>query len=313
MKLSQLVDYLQKLDNFDVAIARQSLYQDLGPILYQIQNDAIQYTDLSTNLAKDYENILSRTTEFSNTVNEVKNSIRLQIAYMEPVYFENSIELFKEMQSNDTDEYLLNKTFALSEELQQFIKGRICLRSDWHYPGLIVRPAKESWIDDMVALDPLYVVDESEGLFEPIKNKFNSVYLNRLRMLVIDKYAETDMLTQLPDQQIAFALIYNFFNYRTLDYIKQFLTELYNKIRPGGIVAMTFNNCDRTGAVDLVERSFACYTPGSRIKAIAESMGFEIVFSYDINAAATWVELMRPGKLDSLRGGQALAKPVARS
>jgi hypothetical protein len=313
MKLSQLVDYLQQLDKFDVAIARQSLYQDLVPTLYQIQNSSIQYTDLTVKLAKDYENILSTTAEFENTVNEIKNSIRLQIAYTEPAYFADSFELYKEMRDNDSDEYLLDRTFTLSEELQQFLKGRICLRSDWHYPGLIVRPAKESWIDDMVALDPLYVVDESEGLFEPIKNKFNSVYLNRLRMLVIDKYAETDMLTQLPDQQIAFALIYNFFNYRTLDYITKFLSELYAKIRPGGVVAMTINDCDRTGGVGLVERKFACYTPGSRIKAIAESMGFEIVFSYDINAAATWVELMRPGKLDSLRGGQALAKPVARS
>ena len=76
-------------------------------------------------------------------------------------------------------------------------------------------------------------------------------------------------------------------------------------------MAFTFNDCDRAGGVELVERHFMCYTPGSMIVALCESLGFEIQQRYQIDASNTWLELQRPGELTSLRGGQSLAKIVA--
>jgi hypothetical protein len=80
---------------------------------------------------------------------------------------------------------------------------------------------------------------------------------------------------------------------------------------------ITINDCDRDKAVDLVERHFCCYTPGSLVEHMVQSIGFEIEFKWHHDGPSTWLELRRPGQLHTLRGGQTLAKilpkPVAES
>jgi hypothetical protein len=78
-------------------------------------------------------------------------------------------------------------------------------------------------------------------------------------------------------------------------------------------LAMTFNDCDYWQGVALVERYYSCYTPGFLVKELATSLGYEIEFSYNNNTNITWLELKKPGKLQSLRGGQTLAKTVVKS
>jgi hypothetical protein len=40
-------------------------------------------------------------------------------------------------------------------------------------------------------------------------------------------------------------------------------------------------------------------------------MGFEIIFEHSGQGNITWLELKKPGEIQSIRGGQALAKIVA--
>jgi hypothetical protein len=47
------------------------------------------------------------------------------------------------------------------------------------------------------------------------------------------------------------------------------------------------------------------------IYAYLEELGFKITQRQEITTAVTWVEATKPGKLTSIRGGQALAKIVA--
>jgi hypothetical protein len=90
-----------------------------------------------------------------------------------------------------------------------------------------------------------------------------------------------------------------------------YLADIYRKLKPGGVVALTFNDCDRWGGVELAERHFMCYTPGTMLISLAQSLGFEIQQRYDIDNSNTWLEMRRPGELTSVRGGQSLAKIVA--
>jgi predicted methyltransferase len=114
----------------------------------------------------------------------------------------------------------------------------------------------------------------------------------------------------LPDNQFGFCLVYNFFNYKPQEIINQYLTEIYQKLKPGGVVAFTFNDCDHSGAAALAERSFMCYTPGRVVLAHAQAAGFQVRQRYRMNNSTTWIELQRPGQLTSLKGGQSLAKVV---
>jgi hypothetical protein len=84
--------------------------------------------------------------------------------------------------------------------------------------------------------------------------------------------------------------------------------EIYNKLRPGGILIMSFNDCDRVPGVTLVEQHLACYTPGHLIIQMAKNIGYECFYSWHNGLANTYLELQKPGQLGSIRGGQSLAK-----
>jgi hypothetical protein len=134
-----------------------------------------------------------------------------------------------------------------------------------------------------------------------------------LRTYIINEGDLDRILDALPEQQFGFCLIYNYFNFKPIEIIRTYLYEIYNKLKPGGTVAFTFNNCDYTGAVELTERKFMCYTPGSLVMSFCESLGYDVIQTYQIDAACTWVELRTPGALSSVRGGQSLARIVAKS
>ena len=93
-----------------------------------------------------------------------------------------------------------------------------------------------------------------------------------------------------------------------MEVIRRYLTEILIKLRPGGILAMTFNDCDRHQAVRLVEQRFCCYTPGTLIRDLAQSLGYDISYEIIIDGSTTWLELTRPGEFTTLRGGQALMR-----
>ena len=57
----------------------------------------------------------------------------------------------------------------------------------------------------------------------------------------------------------------------------------------------------------LVDQQSAYYTPGNQIVNFAKNLGFELHFKTS-DGPTTWLELKRPGQLESLRGSQTLAK-----
>ena len=181
---------------------------------------------------------------------------------------------------------------------------------------MILRPGRESWIDNMVNNDPIYLVDENYDLLKPTLLRFNEIYQRRLRTYIIrEDQEDEEILWQLPEGQFGLVLAWNYFNNRPFEIIRRYLTELYTKMQPGGTLLMTFNDCDRWPGVKAVESGVGLYTPGSLIQGFANHLGFEEHFAYHDDGPWTWLELRKPGERQSLRGGQALAKilpkPVA--
>ena len=139
------------------------------------------------------------------------------------------------------------------------------------------------------------------------------MYQSRLRYYAVNEADDHEMLAQIPDNQLGFVLAYNFFHYKPFEIMRAYMREIYQKLRPGGVLAMTFSDCDRRGAVELTERMMHCYTPGRLVIGACETAGFVIEQNYEIDAALNWVEMRRPGCITSLRGGQTLAKIMARN
>lgn len=308
MKLSQLIAYKNLLESNRPGDLDLLFERTVGAVMHFVLTHEIRFPDLEQDLARDRQDMNKCTAQFNHDLDRVKHRIQEMITSLQPTYLAKSYQLYNDGMVQDSIEHVLNRRFQPSTESMDFMSGRIRLNCDWKRAGLIIRPGLESWITDMVALDPLYVIDTRHELMHPALSKFNTDYRRRLRCYVVSEQDNQPILSRLPDNQIQFALVYNFFHYKPFEILRQYLTEIYQKLAPGGILAMTFNDGDRPGAVELCERWAMCYTPGSMVEGLARSLGFETSQIYQVDAACTWMELIKPGHKNSLRGGQALAQ-----
>lgn len=313
MKISELAAYRELIESMRPHATATSLNAELDPLLDTVSKHANQMPIHLAELQGHRDDAMRHLEQFDSVLDGLLESLLEQIKALEPSYLARSYQLYEDGLAHDSVDHVLNRRFPITTTTQTYIQSRVQAHSDFHHAGMIIRPGLEDWIDHMVACDPLYVVDTNHDLFEPTKNKFNPQYQSRLRYYAIRESSEQIMLDQLPDAQFGFILAYNFFHYKPFEIMRAYLREIYQKLRPGGVLGMTFNDCDRRGAVELAERMMNCYTPGRLVMSACESAGFQIVQNYRIDAAVNWVELRKPGSFASLRAGQTLAKIVAKS
>jgi hypothetical protein len=313
MKISELAHYRELLESLRPTGVHSAVRAEMDNVLETVNRNPNQLPGHLLTLQSARDRAFNAAQDFDHGLDAMLVDLLEQIKALEPQYLAQSYQWYERAMERDTVDYVLERRFPISDDRREYIKSRVMAHSDYHYAGMIIRPGLEDWIEHMVACDPLYVVDTNHDMFGPAKEKFNELYQSRLRYYAIRESSDTLMLDQLPNGQFGFCLAYNFFQYKPFEIMRAYLREIYSKLRPGGVLAMTYNDCDRKGAVELAERSFTCYTPGRLITAICESVGFVIEQNYRLDAAANWVELRRPGQMTSLRGGQSLAKIVAKS
>lgn len=307
MKLSELVSYQRLLDDLTPTQAVELLRQQLEPVVDKVQTCQIRLDHTQGFLEAAYQQSLESIDVFLLSLDAVKRELDQQIKLQESDYFVRSYDIYHNSIENDSAEHVIDRTLNITPAVRNFLRSRAQFYSNWQHPGILIRPGKEEWIEHLVACDPLYVIDQSYEMFEPAKKKFNSTYLHRVRWYTVKDSEDSEILLAIPNNQFGFCLAYNFFHYKPLEIIRRYLKEIYQKLKPGGTLAFTFNDCDRGGGVILVENTSGCYTPGRMIKSLLELIGYTITLEYHTDASSTWIEVKKPGELTSLRGGQALA------
>jgi len=337
MKLSDLVRKYNQLCAQSTAEAKKITDENLQSIMHHAQQDELESLRLD---------ILQSFANFETKLENIKKTIHDQIRNQERSYLQESykkyeqnrayryewfkMELPKDLPAHLADqaeikklnvsrhvESQLNKRLDISDTSKDLILNRITRYCGWQNTAMILHPGLETWIQHMVSCDPLYLVDEDHELLTPSLTQFNELYQHRLRPYILREDQEQDILWQLPDSQFGLILAWNYFDHKPFEVIRRYLVELFKKICPGGMLLMTYNDCDRWPGVVAAEVGTGLYTPGSFIQNFAESVGFETVFNYNEDGTWSWIEFRKPGQLTSLRGGQALAKilpkPVAES
>jgi SAM-dependent methyltransferase len=311
MKLSELVDYLNLLEqdehNPDYVMAMKKFES----MIYVVKNHPIQIEVFKQELSDRFDQVYQSFDQVQNTIDEIKDKIRIMIDQREESQFEQSQRLYSDEMCYETDDYILNRRLAIDDDSNILLRAHLKNYSDWRLPGLIIRPGKENFIEDLVPLDPLYLADHNLNLLKSSIEAFTVEYQRRLRPYDINDYQYADPLWQLPDNQFGLIFSYNYFNYKPIDVIRRYLNNMYQKLRPGGVTIFTYNNCDYAHGTALAEKSFMCYTPGRLVRLHAESQGFEVVFEHRGQGDVAWIELRKPGEIESIRGGQSLAKIVA--
>lgn len=322
MKLSRLVSYLNHLDEFQPARSASeynSLSRYLDNIVHLVQDRDIQFPGANQRMDAAKQEVDTAIENFDATIAQLRKIICANIELWEPNYFQASHKLYQR-QKNLTNEQILSRHIELDTAMVDYVKSRVAMHSNWQHAGVIVHPANEPYIQNMVALDPLYICDTNYDIMEHSLHLFPAEYQGRVRRyLMPDRVFESSGATgavlgdKIPHQQIGTILLYNYLNYRPLDFVLSCMRTLSMWLKPGGSVLFTFNNCDFAAAVELVEKESACYTPGRLLISGIQNANFEITHTYNLNASTTWVEARKPGILTSQRGGQALARTVAKA
>jgi SAM-dependent methyltransferase len=310
MKLSELVNYRNLLDAMSAVPVKKSADDEMQKITHLVSTQQVQISEFAQRLEQHQQGIHSAFDTFEKELIQLKSELKQLIETTEKPWFNESYRLYEEEMIHETTDYILNRRPNITAETEQFYRTRIVRYNSWQHPAMIIRPGRETYINELLASDPLYLVDESHDLLLPAMSLFNEQYQNRLRTYTINERQDQEILDKLPNGQFGLVFAYNFFNFRPFEVIRKYFAEIYQKLRPGGVLAITFNDCDRDKGVMLVEQHFCCYTPGYLVRELAQSLGFEVVFSWTDQGPTTWLELRKPGEFVSLRGGQALAKVI---
>jgi hypothetical protein len=313
MKLSDFVAYKMQLDNLSSRSAQRDVELGLGKITHLVGTQSIQLSNFKQQLDTQYNEINQHIDQFEIQLNELKQSIKLQIELEEKYWFQESYRLYDQEMRNDSAEHILNRRPVLDDETENLLRVRVQNYVDWQHSGMIIQPGLEKFVEDMVGYDPLYLVAQQHNLLVPAFDRFPEEYQRRLRLYTVREELDREILEKVPNEQIGLCLVYNFFEFKPFEIIRKYLTEIYQKLKPGGTLIMTFNDCDRDKAVKLAEQRYACYTPGAMIQQFVATVGYNQIFSWNNNGPTTWLELRKPGALTSLRGGQTLAKIVHKS
>jgi hypothetical protein len=311
MKLSDIVAKLNLLDSLDVATECSTATGTVNHIAYVVTEHAELYQTARDDIIKTHSELINNIAKFSAQVESLKNELRSEIKQHEQEYLIDSLRVYQEEMIYDTADAILNRRMRIDDDDDLMLRSRLRNLTDWRLPGMIIRPGVETYIEEMVPLDPLYVVDHDPELIRPAISKFTPEYQRRLREYVINDWADGPVLDKLPNNQFGTIFAYHYFNHKPMPIICKFLTEFYQKLRPGGSVLMTYNNCDRAHGVIRAEHAWMLYTPRRLIEHHAIKTGFELTAAYDGKGDVSWIEFQKPGEIKSLRGGQTLAKIVA--
>jgi hypothetical protein len=313
MKLSEIVAYLNLLDSLDVAAECNNATAKLANITYTVNEHSEIYTSLADNIAKSFNELQHNIGKFSASVEQLREELRQEIQNKDAEYLELSNKIWQGGMRYDSIELILNRRMRIDAEDDDMLRSHLRNLTDWRFPGMIIRPGLETFIEDMVPLDPLYIIDHDLDLIEPSVSKFTPEYQRRLRKYTINDRQPGEILNLLPNNQFGVIFAYHFFNHKPLELICRYLTEFYKKLRPGGGAILTYNNCDLAHGVIRAEHAWMLYTPRRLVLDHVRGLGFELILAYDGTGDVSWLELRKPGDLASLRGGQTLAKIVAKT
>ena len=306
MKLSELIEFKNQLDSVSIVEeVRTTANQQIDKIAYLINQHSSVYP---TDFAVLQNELFQHYNKLQQSLDNIKAQVKKDIEVAEKYWFQESYELYNGELSSTADT-ILNLRSNNSTDIAVY-QSRLRVHANWRHPAMIIRPGKEPFIQDMTMFDPLYLVDLNHDFLLPALTRFNESYQGKLRTYSIKEELDYPILQQLPDTQFGLVLAYNYFNFRPFEILKKYFSEVFNKLKPGGLFIFTFNDCDRASAVKLVENYYCCYTPGYLVKELAQSMGFEIEYSYNDHGPVTWLELKKPGILSSIKGGQTFSKLV---
>lgn len=311
MPLYDLVKFKQSLINsltVDPAVAElRSLRTRIANIKFQVDNLDDIHAEYLDQLVQQYDEVIELTllpmTELKTRMDIIENEIN-DITHK---LFAGNYEL--EERYGSIDHVRQNRLIRITADIEDSVKQRILLHTNWRYPALEIGCRDGEWTQFMVAADPLYVIDRHKEFITSTLSRFPTAYQNRLRTYDLVDHD----LSALPAEQFAFVFSWGYFNYVSMDTMRQYLRQLFMLLRPGGIFLFSYNDGDTPSGAGMAENFAQTYMPKKLLIALCESLGYTIVKEFDFTPTASWIEIQKPGELKTVKAHQVLGKIVHKS
>lgn len=313
MKLSDIVSYRNKIREYDLNPHNVEAVRYFNDVERYVSGHYLQFDNNAEKMRNNLADVINSINSFNNELAALEQHLTGVIEAQEPEYYQESTTRYETEMCFDTPEWILKRKLPITDDLRIHLQSRLKLYTDWRLPGMIIRPGLETFIEDLVPLDPLYLIDHDQALLDPAMNKFLPEYQRRLRPYVVKESIHNSILEKLPHGQFGLIFAYNFFNFKPIEVLQKWLNECYSVLRPGGVMIFTFNDCDYDTCIRSAEQHFQTFTPGRHVKNAIFRAGFEINYEWMKGSEVSWLEIKKPGEIVSLRGGQSLAKIVAKA
>jgi cyclopropane fatty-acyl-phospholipid synthase-like methyltransferase len=107
---------------------------------------------------------------------------------------------------------------------------------------------------------------------------------------------------------MAFVFSWGYFNYVSLDTMKQYLRQVFDLLRPGGVFMFSYNDGDTPAGAGMAENFAQTYMPKSMLVTLCESLGYNVSSTHIHSTNIHWIEITKPGVLETNKAHQVLGK-----
>lgn len=314
MKLHELVSFRNTLrDALDLTAILKGIQSNQERLASIIPHVNVYYGQKLTDLSAEHYKVFSYAQQDEDKINSLLAEINNDIEKLTKKFFEDNYQT--ECMSGDPKFLRQHKVMHMTDESRDVLLGRIHLYSTWKYPALEIGCRDGEWTKELITFDPLYIADNHNEFLDNAISQFTPEYQRRIRQYHIhnfkiyplDQFGHQHKYT-LPLNQFGFIFSYNYFNYLSLDSIKQFLIQSLELLRPGGTLLFTYNNADMSASAGLTEGYFMTYVPKSMLIPMAESLGFSVIQCFDFQPSTSWIELRKSGELTTVKAHQVLGE-----
>lgn len=299
-KLVELRNELQKA--VDLSVIHNELEKNSRNLKNLVSLCDEEYGQTITDIALQHSQVVEHLQADTLKIQETLDKINLDILDRSSKFFAENYQT--ELRYNDANVIRNVRVMHVPEEVDLLLQNRINLHSSWKYPALEIGCRDGEWTRYLVASDPLYVADVDQSFLDTSIAQFAPEYQKRVCRYLIQDFK----IQNLPINQFGFIFSYNFFNYLSLDSIKQYLHQAWDWLKAGGSMIFTYNNADLPISASYAENYFMTYVPKSMLIPMCESMGFEVVASEDFLPSTSWIEIKKPGVLNTSKAHQTIGR-----
>lgn len=293
---------LESFDTEEIEAAIARLQDKLENIKLQVPVIGGNNLEYLNNLIDHYSNTITQVRapydEFNNRINQ----INAEITEVSQRLFVNNYDL--EQFDGGIENVRNQRRIYISPEVESLIKYRIQLYTGWQYPTLEIGCRDGEWTQHLVAADPLYVMDKYQEFLDSTNSKFSEQYQRRLRKYKLNNYD----FKVLPQQQFGFIFSWGHFNFVSLDTITQTLKGIYELLRPGGVFLFSYNDGDTPAGAGMAENFSQTFIPQSILVPTCLGLGFELVHHFNELPNISWLEIKKPGTLQTIKAHQVMGE-----